>query len=234
MLGATGPIGSALSVALARAGASLALHGGSDGEALDALARSCGGTPLAPLRARLRDFRSALDAVEFLRELPAPDILCCAFGPFHRAPLAGHAAEDWSRMAELNLALPGALVSALLPGMLERGYGRFLFFGASAGEPPRGARTNAAYAAAKAGLAVLARSVAMDAQGRDIACTVICPGFVDSPGLNPAFREGMRERAPGGRLQDPGEIAEMAVWALSRPHALLSGAVIRADGGLCL
>jgi NAD(P)-dependent dehydrogenase (short-subunit alcohol dehydrogenase family) len=133
-------------------------------------------------------------------------------------------------MVLCNLLFPGMLVSAFLPGMLERGWGRILLFGGTNTDAIRGFTTTAPYSAAKTALAVLAKSVARSACHRDVACNILCPGLTDTEYLDEAARSYNREKSPGGRALRPEEIAAFALEVLASP--CLNGAVIPVDGGL--
>jgi NAD(P)-dependent dehydrogenase (short-subunit alcohol dehydrogenase family) len=234
VVGGTGGIGRALSLELGARGASLVVHGGRSRERLE----SC----LAELRAAgaeaggfLLDLEEAGAPERLVATLPTLgpiDMLVHAFGPFVRKSLAETSLEDWRRTALLDLALPGALASALLPSMAERGWGRILLLGGTRTDSIRGYSSNAAYASAKTGLAVLAKSLAAEGAGRGLGCVLVCPGFVDTEYLDEAERAALRRRAPGGRLLAPAEIAAAAVGLLAAEPCVANGAILSLDGGL--
>ena len=155
-----------------------------------------------------------------------------AFGPFVRASLAETRAADWERLALLDLALPGALCSALLPGMLERGWGRILLFGGTRTDTIRPCSTNAAYASAKAGLAILAKSLAAEGAARNVAMRPGLPGPRRHRISRRGERAGLRAKAPAGRLFSAAEIAAAAIGLLAADPCPASGAVVSLDGGL--
>jgi NAD(P)-dependent dehydrogenase (short-subunit alcohol dehydrogenase family) len=236
VVGGSGGIGRALSLELGRRGASLIVHGGRSRPRLD----SC----LAELRA------SGAEAEGFLQDLEAPegperlvgalpslgrvDILVHSFGPFVRKSLAETSPADWKRVALLDLALPGALASTLLPAMAERGWGRILLLGGTRTDGIRPYSSNAAYAAAKTGLAVLAKSLAAEGAARGVGCVLVCPGLVDTEYLNEEERVALRRRAPAGRLISPAELAAAAVGLVAADPCVASGSVLSLDGGLSL
>jgi 3-oxoacyl-[acyl-carrier protein] reductase len=236
VVGGSGGIGRALSLELGRRGASLIVHGGRSRERLD----SC----LAELRA------SGAEAEGFLQDLEAPDgperlvgslpslgrvdILVLAFGPFVRKSLAETSLADWKRVALLDLALPGALSSSLLPAMAERGWGRILLLGGTRTDGIRPYSSNAAYAAAKTGLAVLTKSLAMEGAARGVGCVLVCPGLVDTEYLSEEDRTALRRHAPAGRLISPAELAAAAVGLIAADPCVASGSVVSLDGGLSL
>jgi NAD(P)-dependent dehydrogenase (short-subunit alcohol dehydrogenase family) len=235
VVGGSGGIGRALSLELGARGASLAVHGGSSRDRLD----SC----LAELKAggvRAEGFLMELDGspgcvgrlVSALPGLGPIDILAVAFGPFLRRNLAETGVADWERIALLDLGLPGALASALLPGMASRGWGRILLFGGTRTDAIRAYSSNAAYAAAKTALAVLAKSLAVEGAPRGVGCVLACPGLVDTEYLGEGERAALRRLAPLGRLLSPGEVASAAVDLLAMEPCLASGTVVNLDGGL--
>jgi 3-oxoacyl-[acyl-carrier protein] reductase len=235
VVGGSGGIGRALSLELGARGASVLVHGGSSREKLD----SC----LAELRDKevtAEGFLMELDGnpgcvsrlVSALPSLGRIDILALAFGPFLRRSLAETGAADWERVALLDLALPGALASALLPAMAERGWGRILLFGGTRTDAIRAFSSNAAYASAKTGLAVLAKSLAVEGAGHGVGCVLVCPGLVDTEYLEEGERAALRKLAPGGRLLGPGEIASAAVGLLAADPCVASGSIVALDGGL--
>jgi 3-oxoacyl-[acyl-carrier protein] reductase len=235
VVGGTGGIGRAVALELGKRGVHVLVHGGSSRErldsALDELRRLGAGAD-----GFLLDLSDPIDGlarlVESLPGLGDIDILAVAFGPFVRKGLARTSLADWERLALLDLALPGALCSAVLPAMASRGWGRILLFGGSRTDGIRSYSSNAAYAAAKTGLAVLAKSVAAEGASRGVGCVLVCPGLVDTEYLGETERETLRARAPGGRLASPAGIAAAAVGLIEADPCLASGAIVALDGGL--
>ena len=260
VVGGSGGIGAALAAALAARGADLLIHGGSSRERLaaavaraeeagrDALGseasggasgsasdRAQGRIPARPsVESLLLPLERPADLVDRLPGLGRVDILAVAFGPFVRKALHETGAAEWERLALLDLALPGALASALIPAMAARGYGRILFFGGTRTDAIRAYSSNAAYAAAKTGLAVLAKSIAAEYSQAGIGAFVLCPGFVDTEYLGEGQRAELRSKAPGGRLIEAEEIAEFAASLVAAEPCIASGAVVALDGGLKL
>jgi 3-oxoacyl-[acyl-carrier protein] reductase len=236
VVGGSGGIGRALSLELGRRGSALIVHGGSSREGLDSTLRE-----LRQAGAEAEGFLEALGGsagcvrrfVDLLPSLGRIDLLVVALGPFVRKSLAATEAEDWERLALLDLALPGALCSSLLPGMIERGWGRILLFGGTRTDGVRAYKSNAAYASAKTGLSVLVKSLAAESSASGVASVLVCPGFVDTEYLSEAERDALRARAPGGRLIDSGELAHEAVGMIAREPCMASGSIVCMDGGLC-
>ncbi len=247
VVGGSGGIGRAISLELAARGASLFIQGGSgaklrslfeeirgkgqsaEGIALE-LEMSCGlqklvdsilgacsiATPPAPGAGKTE---------------PAVDILVCAFGPFVRKSFGAHRTEDWEKTALLDLALPGALASALYPGMSARGFGRILLLGGTRTDAIHGYRSNAAYAAAKTGLGVVAKSIAMEGAARNVAALVACPGLVETEYLDEEQKRALSGAAPDGRLIQPSVVAALALDLLDCDPCPASGAIVSLDSG---
>ncbi len=248
MVGGSGGIGRGVALSLARMGADIYLLGGRSSERMEAV--------LAELRlngvaaeGRLLNWADETEAFALLTELGEVegagqgeseraglhsgfDILVIAFGPFLQKPLAETSAADWRRMAELNLALPGALASWLLPGMARQRWGRMVFFGGTGTDTIKGFATNAAYAAAKTGLGVLAKSISLSYADEGIAAFVVCPGLVDTEYLDDRRRAALSEKAPAGRLIAVDHIADTIAAFVASDPCLVSGSVISLDAGL--
>lgn len=123
-----------------------------------------------------------LDLYEFppLREkLCKADILCVSYGPFVQKPLHLTTAQDWQTLALYDYALAGIAVSSVLPGMMERKFGRIVLFGGTRTESVRSYKTNAAYAGAKTAISVLVKSVSAEYRKYGVTCNAVLPGFVN-------------------------------------------------------
>lgn len=123
-----------------------------------------------------------LDLDEFppLREkLCKADILCVSYGPFVQKPLHLTTAQDWQTLALYDYALAGIAVSSVLPGMMERKFGRIVLFGGTRTESVRSYKTNAAYAGAKTAISVLVKSVSAEYRKYGVTCNAVLPGFVN-------------------------------------------------------
>ena len=196
VVGGSGGIGRAISIALAKKGVALRVHGRREAKVADTL-RACRAHGVV---AEGIDFDFESDAPWPLEDMldDAIDTLVVAYGPLFEAPLRETPAAEWRRMTLDNLALPGALVSAALPAMRRRGYGRILLFGTARSDMIHGFTQVAAYAVAKTGLGVIARSVMSD--DSQVTCNVICPGYVKTEYYSP--KEVHRLESRYGPLPD--------------------------------
>jgi len=231
VVGGTGGIGKAVALGLAEKGAELTVHGGSSRERLENTLKS-----IREIGAKADGFLFSIDgpaAAEKIIALSPPlDILVCSWGPFEREKIENRETKFWQNMAENNLVFPGALVSLVLKGMMERNWGRILLFGGTKTDTIRGFTTTAAYSAAKTALGVIAKSVAMTAGSHSITCNVLCPGLTDTEYTTEELRRYNREKSPSRRPLNAKEIASAALAVIS--DSCVNGAVIPVDGGLVL
>ena len=231
VIGGTGGIGRAAAIRLASMGAAVCVHGGSSRERLErtlAEIRSAGAVGEGFLCA----IDQAQQIVEPIRARMPFSIVVVAFGPYLRASLADTTVEDWRRMSELNLALPGAVISLCAPAMREVGYGRFVLFGGPRTDGIEAFREIAAYAAAKTGLACLVRSAARQLNRYGITVNAICPGYVATEYYEAGQLEALVRRMPDGKLVQPEEVARVVEMLVQPDSGAINGALIRLDKGL--
>ena len=231
VVGGSGGIGAAVSVALAQRGAQLLIHGGHSLERLEAVAAQAR-SHAEPVAIHLREIVNPSDAPALLRFAGDVDVLVVSFGPYLEGLVGETSAEQWERMIGLNLTLPALLVSGVLPGMVERGFGRIILFGGPRTDKSEGYQRIAAYGAAKHGLASVARSVARQYASRNIRCNMICPGYVDTEYYTAEQKAKIAARQPQGRLISVDEIATLAVRLLHPASEAINGAIIPVDFGV--
>ncbi|MCL2092796.1 MAG: SDR family oxidoreductase [Treponema sp.] len=241
VIGGTGGIGREVALGLAALGADLVVHGGSSKEKLEEVitsARDLGTTA----DGFLRQIKSSADA-EFMfrgysgtytlgRHRGHPDILVCAFGPFVRRSLGRMDGQTWRDMTDLNLNFPGICISACLPHMKEKNWGRILLFGGTNTDTIRGFKTTAAYSAAKTALGVLVKSAALEGGPMGVTCNLLCPGLTDTENTPAKLAAYNRRKSPPGGVLTAPEVAQAALDILSNP--IYNGAIISADRGLLL
>lgn len=166
------------------------------------------------------------------------DALVCNAGfspkrPEGRAPLAEIPLDEWNEVLAVNLT--GALLccQAVLPGMVARRHGRIVLIGSLAGRTlPRIA--GASYAASKAALTGLARSIVAEYAGFGITVNTICPGrIVTGMTGDPSSptNQAAIARIPAGRLGRPEDIARAALFLCAPEAGFVNGAVLDINGG---
>ncbi len=227
--GASGGIGAELSRRLAQAGAAVAVHyGTSEAEALAVAeeVRAAGGRA-AVFQADMADASTALvDRVE--AALGPVDVLVANAGSGSRATWEEVDAEAFDRMYAVNLRAPFLLARRVLPGMVERGFGRLLFTSSIAALT--GGIVGPHYAATKSALHGLTHHLAARVAGDGVTVNAIAPALIAETRMLPGDPEELAARIPVGRLGTPAEVADLALAILRNGY--LTSKVIAIDGGL--
>lgn len=158
-----------------------------------------------------------------------------AAGTARAAPVDEIRPRDWQLVLDVNLTGAFHVVRAVVP-RLEGGGAIVLMSSVDSIGPVSGL---ASYCAAKAGLEALSRNVALELGPRGIRCNVIAPGVVRTPLMeralaDPGLTEAFTSRTPLGRIADPEEIADVAVFLASPAARWITGARIPVDGGMSL
>ncbi len=234
--GASGEIGRAVALALAEAGAHVAVHCHRGGRAAEALAgeiRALGQRAIvveADLGAR------ALPAgflKPIARDLGPISHLVYSAGLAHEDLAAFLSLDDWDEVQNVNLRGAVLMSQAVLPAMLRARAGAIVFVGSEAGV--YGSPGLGAYAASKAGLVALARSLASEVGSRGVRVNVVSPGPVETAlllELPPEKREALLGRTALGRFGTPADVASAVRFLLSDEARFVTGAVLPVNGGL--
>jgi 3-oxoacyl-[acyl-carrier protein] reductase len=140
--------------------------------------------------------------------------------------------DEWRRVIDIDLNGVYYCCRALLPHMLERGYGRIVNVAAIAGK--EGNPNAAAYSAAKAGVIALTKSLAKETADRDIAVNCITPAAAKTrifDQISQQHIDYMLERIPRGRFLKVEEAAAMVAWMVSEENSFTTGAAFDLSGG---
>jgi NAD(P)-dependent dehydrogenase (short-subunit alcohol dehydrogenase family) len=151
------------------------------------------------------------------------------------APAHGMSAEQWARDIEVNLSGAFRVVQACLPGMRERRWGRVVAI--SSGAARAGLPGQVAYAASKAGLIGMVKTIAAENVDRGITANAVLPGMVATEKVRamPAdVLERLDSALPAGRMAAPREIAAVVAFLASEDAGYITGEAIGVDGGLSL
>ena len=233
--GASRGLGAAMALALAEAGADLALHASeqlpeSTAEAVRAKGRQAR-TFAANLAKRERTVGLVPSVIDAFGRL---DVLVNNAGTILRAPAAEHPDEMWDEVIEVNLSSIFRLSRAAGAHMLERGSGKIINVASLLSF--QGGITVPGYAAAKGGVAQLTKAMANEWAGRGINVNAIAPGYMRTDNTSALRADPVRsrqifERIPAGRWGEPEDLAGAVVYLASRASDYVNGHVLVVDGG---
>ncbi len=232
--GASGAIGGAIARAFHRQGAEIMLTGRREA-ALAALAGELGARahvaaadladPSVPDRL-VRDAEAAMGRL---------DILVNNAGLTRDALALRLKDEDWQAVIEVNLTAAFRLVRAALRGMIRRRHGRIVAITSVVGAVGNPGQAN--YAAAKAALAGMTKSIAAETAGRGVTVNCVAPGLIATAmteGLAPEQRERLLAAIPAGRLGAAEDVAAAVVYLVSEEASYVTGQTWHVNGGLAM
>ncbi|MCI0526677.1 MAG: SDR family oxidoreductase [Nitrospira sp.] len=156
---------------------------------------------------------------------------------FYAGPLHETTDKVWDETMDLFLKSVFRFTRAVIPQMLKQGGGSILNISTIAGLKAMPGYPAHAYAAAKAGVVMLTKTVAIQYAKDKIRCNCICPAGVDTPGVagmtsDPKAREWFDSIHPIGRMGKPEEVAQAAIYFASDESAWTTGAILPVDGGI--
>ncbi|MGY4913235.1 3-oxoacyl-ACP reductase FabG [Micromonospora aurantiaca (nom. illeg.)] len=141
--------------------------------------------------------------------------------------------EQFARVLDTNLTGSFRVAKRASTKMLRGRWGRMIFISSVVGLSGGAGQVN--YAASKAGLVGVARSITRELGARNITANVVAPGFIDTDmtaGLPEERKAEIRKSIPAGRMATPDEVAGVVTWLASDAAGYVTGAVIPVDGGL--
>jgi len=235
--GASRGIGRSIAVALAQGGASVALnYAGNEAAAQEALALVlAAGAPKAKLyRFDIADPAACSAAVEqVVTEFGGLHVLVNNAGIAIDQLLMRLKDEDWKRQLDVNLTGAFNLTRAVTRPMMKARGGAIINLSSVVGE--MGNAGQVAYAATKAGLIGLTKSVARELASRNIRCNAVTPGFIATDmtsALPEAARTKMMEAIPLARLGSAEDVANAVCFLASDQAAYVTGEVLKVNGGM--
>jgi 3-oxoacyl-[acyl-carrier protein] reductase len=143
--------------------------------------------------------------------------------------------DDWDAVIDANLRGAFASIRAATRGMMKRRWGRVINISSVVGLI--GNKGQANYAASKAGLIGLTKSVAKEYASRNILANAVAPGFIDTEmtqALTPDARSALMAQIPLGRLGAPADVANLVAFLASEQSAYITGQVFVVDGGMVM
>ena len=241
-------IGRAIAQAYLKEGARVALVA-TDAAKLQALQQSWGSPAdrVMTLGVDVRDRQACVQAVERVQaQWGGIDILVNNAGVYRAKSFLDYTDQDFQDLLDVNLFGVLHFMQACLPGMQARRRGSIVNIASTAGK--WGSRNQSAYNTSKHAVVGLTRCVALEASAHQVRVNAICPGFVQtdmvetlkreasrSGGISAdAFQASMLARVPLGRIVEPEEVAEMAVYLGSQESRSITGQSMMIDGGMVM
>jgi len=233
--GASGGIGGAIAKALHGQGASVVLSGTRQ-DALDAVKAELGSSAFTVI-ANLSDTQSVEALPKAAEEAAGAgiDILVNNAGITKDNLFMRMKDEEWEAVLAVNLTAAFRLSRAVLRGMMKKRWGRIIQITSVVGETGNPGQGN--YAAAKAGLVGMSKSLAAEVASRNITVNCIAPGFIQTAMtevLTDQQKEMIAAKIPAGRMGTAGEIAAAAAFLASNEAAYITGETLQINGGMAM
>ena len=232
--GATGGLGGAMARALHAQGATVAISG-TRREALEALAAELG-ERVHVLPCNLAD-KAEVEALVPAAEsaMGQLDILVNNAGVTKDGLFMRMKDDDWDMVLAINLTSAFRLSRAALKGMMKRRFGRIIGITSVVGVTGNPGQGN--YAASKAGMIGMSKSLAAEVATRNITVNCIAPGFIASPmtdSLNEKQKEAILGTIPAAKLGSGDDIAAALVYLASREAGYVTGQTLHVNGGMAM
>jgi 3-oxoacyl-[acyl-carrier protein] reductase len=233
--GASGGIGGAIAKALHGQGAAVVLSG-TRVEALEALKSELGARAFI-VQANLSDAASVEALPKAAEEAAGAgiDILVNNAGITKDNLFMRMKDEEWDQVIAVNLTAAFRLSRAVLRGMMKKRWGRIIQISSVVGATGNPGQGN--YAAAKAGLVGMTKSLAAEVASRNITVNAVAPGFIQTAMtdvLTDQQKEMISQRIPAGRMGMPAEIAAAVTYLASQEAAYVTGETIHINGGMAM
>jgi 3-oxoacyl-[acyl-carrier protein] reductase len=232
--GATGGIGAAIARTMHAKGAVIAISG-RRGDMLDALAGQLAGrVHVLPCDiADKADVEALVPAAE--QAMGHLDILVNNAGITRDQIFMRMKDEDWDQVLAVDLTAAFLLARAAVRGMMRRRFGRIIGIASVVGVTGNAGQAN--YAAAKAGMIAMTKSLAQEVASRGVTVNAIAPGFIETAmtdALTDKQKESILARVPAGRLGEPDDIAAGALYLASNEGAYVTGQTLHINGGMAM
>ncbi len=231
--GSTRGIGRAIAYTLAECGAIVAIVGRNQATADAVAAEIPGARGFACDVSEPLQIVSLVEAVE--KHFGSCDILVNNAGITKDNLMLRMKDEDWDAVLDANLRSAFVATRAVSRGMMKRRWGRIVNITSVVGLI--GNKGQANYAASKAGLIGLTKSVAKELASRNILCNAVAPGFIETEmtaAMAPEAKSAMSGQIPLDRLGAPGDIAATVAFLSSEYASYITGQVLVVDGGLTM
>ena len=143
--------------------------------------------------------------------------------------------EDWDTVIAVNLTATFRLARAAVKGMMKRRWGRIVSITSIVGVTGNPGQGN--YAASKAGMIGMSKSLAAEVASRGITVNCVAPGFIESPmtdALNDKQKEAILGQVPAGKLGQGADVASAVVYRASQEAQYVTGQTLHVNGGMAM
>ena len=229
-------IGKAIAIALAVAGADVAITYREQSDKANAVVdeiRALGKKAIALQVDITHDTEIKTALTKIAEEISAPTIVVNNAGIVRDNYLRFLPRDDWDAVIETNLTGAFTVCKSSLPPMLREKWGRIINISSDAAYVGDIRRAN--YCAAKAGLLGLTRALAREVAGQGITVNAVCPGMIETDitvDMDETRREGLLKNIPRGKFGTPQDVAALIVFLASPQAEYITGQDISVDGGL--
>jgi 3-oxoacyl-[acyl-carrier protein] reductase len=232
--GSTRGIGKAVALAFAKEGANIALNGRSEIGSEQIAEIEAFGVKCIGVSGDIADFQAAGDMIEAVVDgLGSIDVLVNNAGITNDKLLLRMTDEDFNRCIQINLSGTFNMTQHTVKRMMKQRSGRIINMSSVVGLMGNIGQAN--YAASKAGVIGLTKSVAREVAARGITCNAIAPGFIETEMtdvLSDKIKEGMTQQIPLKSFGQVEDVANTAVFIAKSPY--ITGQVINVDGGIAM
>ncbi|MGD8325364.1 MAG: 3-oxoacyl-ACP reductase FabG [Sphingomonadales bacterium] len=233
--GATGGIGGDIARALKSHGAIVAISGTRE-EKLQALADELGSEGVHCLPCNLSDLAAVDQLVpQAVEAMGGIDILVNNAGITRDNLAMRMKDEEWQAVLDVNLTAAFRLAKASLRPMMKNRFGRIISITSVVGATGNPGQTN--YAAAKAGLVGMSKSLAQEVASRNITVNCVAPGFIETPMtdvLPDAQKEALLGAIPAGKLGSGADVAAATLFLASDEAGYITGQTLHVNGGMAM
>lgn len=233
--GSSRGIGKAIALRLAKEGYKVILHGSHmsrDLLATEEELKKLGALILTTCFDISNNPEVKLACSSILKKIDGVDVLVNNAGIVRDKTFINMLEQEWDEVLKTNLYGPFYVTQQLLPKMKTRAFGRIINISSIAAQ--RGAYGKTNYAAAKAGIIGMTKSLAVEVAQYNITANVVCPGWIKSEmssAIPDKYQKKILSQVAVGRIGTPDEVASLVVYLASKDCSYITGAVIDINGG---
>ena len=232
--GASGGIGGEIARTLHGAGATVALSGTREAPLRELASELGDRVHVLPCNLSDADAVNALPK-QAVEAMGAVDILVNNAGVTRDNLFMRMSEEEWAQVIEVNLTATFRLCKGVLRGMMKARWGRIVNISSVVGATGNPGQGN--YAASKAGMVGMTKSLAYEVASRGITANAVAPGFIETAmtdKLNDEQKSGILGQIPAGRMGTPAEIAAAVLYLASEEAGYVTGATLHVNGGMAM